>query len=841
MESNKNKLSKKINFKLKVNKKAKSNDKLTHNIYNYNKNKSNELTKSNSKFNINILKTPYLNYKNFNTIDNNNYSDRLIYNNVIIKTKKMNFINEFVNPINKANKRLAILKDGIIYWLRKLYIILPDNIFNFNYNQYLYLYFYYPIKDINMKIKNKYLFREKGTEEGGEIFCKTLDNILEEVKFFLKLPNFFESFKMDLYNEDYILIKNDNQLMEKKDKYKILYIKITKLSDEQLNKKLTRCQFHNHIRKSCDFNLKEINIPMQLFTNKELKNKILLDSFTISNVKNGRSINKKNSCLNIAKTENIKNIIKNNRNENKNVNNKTIINNEYIKKFKNFLEDERSWSSFFHDKINFYYNKNKIFNRNKTDYKNFPKLFIQKLKNDNINENNISKSILQIQKPNIYDFQKKSYIPRIKSKGLWNSNINYQNNTVLPNSLNNNYSQRIINLNNITLNDSKNMNDDSDNYIYSLSIDHSQSNNEEKYDKPSKNDNYIKDKIVKFNPLINSEDDIKSKKLLKKKLILKESISEKDTCDEVFNLNYKNISELKEKNSPIKKYNNNNNKNNSFLNYSKYKQFNSIIEINQIQFIALNTCIKNFILEKIDIYITDEEIQKIYNKEHILKKIKEINSEIPINIYLKEFFCYTYLSNYISKYHQKFCKDFYEELKDFYIDINNILSIDTFKEFIHGLKNIFHEIKINKIIMMEKLLENHIKNNNKISFVFFILFMIYNKKNLSTLFDKELLFTIFECIDISFCNEINVEQFIKFKIFFIKNKWINNNMKRLFINKFFKYAIIDNKNFDMDLFIIKLRPIIKLDSTKLKNFSQTNLDINNIEEMFNKFIDYFNF
>lgn len=92
------------------------------------------------------------------------------------------------------------------------------------------MYFYYPIKDINLKIKRKFSYK---IGDRNEIFCKNLEDIYEEVKYFLKIPNLFESLKVDIFNEDCVIIKNDNQLMEKKEKYKILYMKITKLSDEQ--------------------------------------------------------------------------------------------------------------------------------------------------------------------------------------------------------------------------------------------------------------------------------------------------------------------------------------------------------------------------------------------------------------------------------------------------------------------------------------------------------------------------------------------------------------------------------------------------------------------------------
>ena len=849
LDVNNDELRKRAIFKLKTKttKKSKSDTKKIN--LNKIQRRKNEISKNNSKLSLNILIDSYTNLKNLHTIQysNSNYSDRLRYNTIDRnKNIKTNYINESSNTINQSSKKLAIVKDGIIYWLRKLYIIFPYNTSNINYNQNQYIFFYFPIKDINIKIQKKCLFRE----EGGEIFCNSLDNIVEEVKLFLKISNFYDIFKFVLYNEDYVLIKNDNQLMEKKDKYKILYIKIKKLSNEQINKKIKRCQFHRHHKKTYDFILKTTDKPLQIFTNKELKNKICLDSYFSSSIKNNRIINKKNSFKNISKTENDKNENIINNDKLIKIKNKIAINKLFINKNKNIF-DEGSWSSFLNEKIHIN-NKNKNLNINSTNYKIFPKIFIRKFKNINLYEHNkyISEINSPIHKSNLKDFNKKYNIPMIKSKRLWISNTNENYNNIIPIKL----SQKNININNKQINDINNFKtifkEENNNCIYSLSVDQSHSYNEEIYDKTQINNDFINNYLNinnNYNKLINNDNENSinnyKKKLFKKKFILKESLLEKDPCEDAFNIKYKNKNEILQKTNSMKKNTNNtNNTNNSFINHDKNKQINNIIEINQIQFIALNNCIRSFILEKIDTYITDEEISKLYNKELILKNIKEINTEIPVNIYLKEFFCFTYISNYIKETYPEFCKDFYEELKDYYININNILSIFKFKEFIFNLKNVFHEIKFNKLLMIEKLKQNYNKNNNKISFVFFILFMIYNKKNLSTLFDKELLFSFLECIDIHFCNEINIEQFIKFKIFFIKNKWINNEMKKIFVNKFFNYYIYENKNFDDDLFIIKLRPVLNIDSEDIKKIAKNKIEMNNnFDKIYNKFIEYFNF
>ena len=501
------------------------------------------------------------------------------------------------------------------------------------------MYFYFPIKDINMKIERKYSYKE----EGREIFCKTIENILEEVRQFLNLPNFYDYFKFTLYNEDYVIIKNDNQLMEKKNKYKILYIKIKKLSNEQIKKKIKRCQFHRHHRKSCDFILKTFEKPIKFFKTRELKNQIFLDKlFTNSNKK--RNIIDKKIADTAIKTEDGKN-------ENISRNEKiTLDNYDLFKKInKNnkieFVVD-KNHPLFLKNIININsmnninINSNKYFNRNNTEDKFYPKLFFQKFKSIDLynkNEYVISNINSKIHKNNLKGLDKIHNIPKIKSKGLWIS-CSREKYNIFPIKL----SQKDINLNNNKTiknnNDSKsNINEDSDNIIYSISIDQNHNNNEETYDQTKINNDYIKNILNNNdNKSINLEKENYERKLFKKQFILKESLSEKDPCDDAFNINFKNINEIFEKNSPINK---NNIDNNSFINYNKNKQISNFIEINQIQFIALNTCIKNFISEKIDSYIDDTEIQALFNKEIILKNIKEINNEMPIqiNLYLKEF------------------------------------------------------------------------------------------------------------------------------------------------------------------------------------------------------------
>ena len=669
-----------IKLKSKTIKKMKSNSILVNKLLISKKVETDdEITKNNSK-----LFSKDLNAKNsnLNTIDYNNtyYSDRLRYHTLnknkikdINKNENINYIDEFINTIYHLNglneekkKKLAILKDGMIYWLRKLYIILPEHSNSVNYNHNLYLYFYYPIKDINIKIEKKYLYMGEGIGM-GEIFCRNLEEILEKVQDFLKIQN-YQIFKFCIYNEDYVLIKNDSQLMEKKDKYKILYVKIKKLSNEQINKKMKRCQFHRHHRKSCDLILKINEMPLQFFTNKEIKNKISIDKYFPSPIKTKTILSNKISFANIMTEDN----------KNDNTTQTTTMDNgsRNITSRKNEnIFDGGSWTSLLNNRNNFNNNINRNFNRNNTDFKLFPKIF----KNIHFLEKNkyiISNTKTPFSQKNTKDFKENFNIPKIKSKGLWISSTIENINNI--NLLQTKQSQKKMYINSSkeimdNKNDSKDskdsktiINEDSDNYIYSLSIDRSNNienkinniknkNKEDMhiYDKTHINNIYIKNILNNNYNKINTLDNYSNnphfdKKIFKKKFILKENIFEKDLCDDAFNIKLKSLKINTNKNSPIK--------------INKNKQLNNIIELNQIQFVALNNCIRSFVMEKIDTYINDIDIGIIFNKEIILKNIKEINGDIPLNLYLKEFLCFSYLSNYICNNYKILCTDLFDVL-----------------------------------------------------------------------------------------------------------------------------------------------------------------------------------
>ena len=199
-----------------------------------------------------------------------------------------------------------------------------------------------------------------------------------------------------------------------------------------------------------------------------------------------------------------------------------------------------------------------------------------------------------------------------------------------------------------------------------------------------------------------------------------------------------------------------------------------------------------------------------------------------------------------------FYSEFYQLFKDDYININTIFALNIFRDMIYNIKIVFDSLKRNKNEMKEKLKENYNKNEQNISFPVFIIFVLYNKKNLHTLYDKELLKDILNSIDIKFNldiinNSINAEQYIKFRLFLTKNEIINDDMKKEFISDFYDIAIFNNDEFDNDKFIIKLNHTLINTDTIMKIVNKKNEKLNSnlddaiVFETYNKFIEYLNY
>ena len=685
--------------------------------------------------------------------DDNNINLNDIHNNEI-KNKSIFDFNSF-NEQNIRNKKLSIMKNGIIYWLRKIFIIFQNNSIIVNRSKKLYFYFYYPIKEINLKKNKLILFENEKFLTKDDLFCNGLEDIKKEVKDFLKIRK--KSFiKINLYNDDFNMLKSDIQLMRNYDKYKIIYAKVIKSKDIEIITKINNNYLNKNFFDKDNSNDKKVN---NIYEQKSIKNSLSSDFKLLKNRKKF-SLDNPNIISNKISNNKEKPII--------------IFENQKVNMYKknknNFVNITNSVDKLILDDMEGVYS----FDDNKNSYLKFL------LKNNNKRYNTA------LNKDNTLDIFKKSNsqsykIPLIKSKGILNSQT-YK----IFNTLNSNYS-----------------------FKHKISLDIINSNYENNFKNKSKN--------------FRSYTNIMNKK------------------NNLFNMN-KNINILEEfKKQKILMINNN------IFENIKSNQYTSKFEISQILFIALNNIIKNFISEKLNNYISDEDIKVLFDIENIIINITNLDVDMNINIYLKEFLLYLYISNYINLYHTDFCYYLYKIItKENYININNIFSINSYKNLIYSLKSMFESLISNKNNFKEKIKENYDKNEKIISTPTFILFILYNRNNLQTEFNKDLLIDILNAIDIFF--DINnmkygfdVNQYIKFRLYLTKNKFINDSMKKEFISNFLNQTIYKNKNFDIEKFIIEIRPILKTVDFIMKIVNHKDINILSINEIYNKYIDYFNF
>ena len=508
--------------------------------------------------------------------DDNNINLNDIHNNEI-KNKSIFDFNSF-NEQNIRNKKLSIMKNGIIYWLRKIFIIFQNNSIIVNRSKKLYFYFYYPIKEINLKKNKLILFENEKFLTKDDLFCNSLEDIKKEVKDFLKIRK--KSFiKINLYNDDFNMLKSDNQLMRNYDKYKIIYAKVIKSQDIEIITKIYNNYLNKNFFNKDNSNDKKVN---NIYEQKSIKNSLSSDFKLLKNRKKF-SLDNPNIISNKISNNKEKPIIIF---ENQKVN-------IYKKNKNNFVNITNSVDKLILDDMEGVYS----FDDNKNSYLKFL------LKNNNKRYNTA------LNKDNTLDIFKKSNsqsykIPLIKSKGILNSQT-YK----IFNPLNSN------------------------SFKHKISLDIINSNHE---------NNLFKTKSKNFRSYTN---------IMNKK-------------NNLFNMN-KNINILEEfKKQKILMINNN------IFENIKSNQYTSKFEISQILFIALNNIIKNFISEKLNNYISDEDIKVLFDIENIIINITNLDVDMNINIYLKEFLLYLYISNYINLYHTDFCYYLYKIItKENYINI----------------------------------------------------------------------------------------------------------------------------------------------------------------------------
>ena len=669
---------------------------------------------------------------------------------------KLIFDFDINNSQSKRNIKLSIMKNGKIYWLRKLFIIFQNKSIIVNRNRKLDFYFYYPIKDIDMTKDKSILTESNETKTKDYLFCNNLEDIKKAIKDFLNIRK-KSLLKINLYNEDFNILKSDVQLMTKHDKYKIIYAKVIELSNISIN---LLNNIHSPNKNS--YNLFESKTIKNSFSSDfkflESPKKIYLRNIKISNKIENEKEKEKTKTIDVHKNINI---------DNKNTDRFNTITNSIDTLILDDMEGvysiDKDQNKYLNPLLN---NNNKRFNNDLT---------------------RISKSYK---------------IPIIKSKGILNSKM-----------------YKIFN----TLNSKK-----SNSLRHKLSLDVSNSNYE--------GNAFVQTKSNNFKNYAN---------------IRNNNLRIRNNIFDLYNINPEKMSIFK----GFKKSNyyiipnikNNNFYGGDIFENIKCNQFTSKFEVYQILFIALNDIIKDFIFDKLDNYISDEEIKALFDIENMIISITNLDVDMSINIYLKEFLLYLFISNYINLYHSDFC--FYLQKiieKDEYIKINNILSINSFKRIIYDVKSMFQTLTSNKNNFKEKIKENYDKNEKIISIPTFILCLFYNRKNLLTEFYKDIIVDSFNAIDILIDinnknDGLNVNQYIKFRLYLTKNQLINDSMKKEFISNFFNKTVYKNKKFDKSRFIIEVRPIFHSLDSIINIINNKDLNPSLINEIYNKFIDYFNY
>ena len=111
--------------------------------------------------------------------------------------------------INSIKNGIIIRKNGIIFLLMKIYLIVPDelkNLIQFKNN----LYIYYPIKNSDFLLNKKVKINSKHNKYK---ICLNKNDIIEEVKSFLGINNKNSTqYNFDFFNQNLGILKNDYEL-----------------------------------------------------------------------------------------------------------------------------------------------------------------------------------------------------------------------------------------------------------------------------------------------------------------------------------------------------------------------------------------------------------------------------------------------------------------------------------------------------------------------------------------------------------------------------------------------------------------------------------------------------
>ena len=709
-----------------------------------------EITKS-SKNNINEfeheisfpIKDRYSHRYRLKTFNNNKTINHSFLKNKNISKKNSSVKEkEIIKLITK--KEELIKKNKIVYLLRKLYIILPNDIMD----KYKELYpklqfnFYFPTE-----IKSKRIIEYINPAQNEDIICNNLKDIVLEVYKYLKL-SIKDFVKLEIYDENLHPIKLDSQLFV--NKIRIIYIKITYFSDEELT-----------------------------LWKQRMKSRMFFSNFNY-NLNDASTEIKQEKYQNIEKNRNFKSIPKTIFIKNKNYNSNyfpqesdastryntiTQINEEKKLKNKMDLHDKRN------QKINISSERKIINKQNVSESKNPESPRFNNIYLRSFNKNDEK-----------YDDKKELEKNHLKIKKHFFANIikknGYKNNTLVSPLLFNFDVTDIIN----------------NKYVLKYLTN---KNREKQEERPLKFKEKFKIKTLNV-------EDSNSKRGKKMSII-----------------------------ANIKSYLINKNIN--------HNDINSIMDKKKKILYELTTKINEFADNEIDNLISDEEIDdfRYLNCNYVL--INEFK-EFPVLKLKKKFIFFVYLSQKMAaKYENLFTNVI--SYNDF---LYNILNSDEFLNSMNYLYNLYNQIikKINFLVGYLSAMNTELK----ISFVFFILFIFYNKNLIEKNPMDKFIYISLECIDIPVNSEINFQQYCDYNLLMTRNNFLSYNKKFNFIKDLILRIFMNNKfNITKSLKILEnifeninvnaIKEILNVDMCSVK--SKNNIDIyNNIDKIYEQFIKY---
>ena len=791
------------------------------------------------------------------SINNDNFEETKFSNPSIKQKKTISQEILFWNKKHIFPPRLNIQdnlvkKNNIIYSLRKLFIILPNDKKQMHTKSYptnLNFEFYFPVRIINSKYNIDFI---KNSSQ-NDILCDDLNHILYEVYKYLKL-SIYDSVKMEIYDEKFHPIVQESQLFVNKKRF--IYVKITyldekkniswqkridsklfPLNDDYLIKQFNSINNSNKIPclyrdASTEYNKKDIQ-------NKH-KSKSVIQKIIIKNasLKNNKKLNI--NLITSNKSNHINKDSASNKEEDKfcSIHLSDAYEEENMETFAKYKDNNKyitikKNSRAFNSQDNTLLKKT-ISNENKLVQDNFNTIYNTQetdkdIKSDKkFNSNNISKSMNY----NSLSNDSKNLRENNRIKETSENKKKTCKNNVLMNIIKRNQEGAKGNayisplLFNFDVSDIIN-----NKYI----VQYLSYKNKEKFEN---NIFQIKCKNFKIKNISNDDSNShhkKSKNILKnqkrisknKNLIKKSILNSYITKSE--NISHFDINDNDEENEKF----------NEEIIKAKMDQNINI-------FCDLNNKINDFITNEIDYSFTNEETDDYKSLKCNYILINELKG-FPIYKLKKQFLLFSCLSQKMNSKYEELIPKMTSILLDKNENIKNIFKLNDIDKLLEYVNAMFTNIKNNKRNLFRYI--GSTNNDLKIPYLFFVLFVIYNKSLIRNNADKMLIYLSLECAEIEINSEINFQQYCNYRLLMKRNKYINYHKKYNYIKDLMLRVLLKEK-FNKDRMIERLKSIFEVDKIDIKNIfnndmcsvklrKNANIFIK-IEEIYDKLINYYN-